>query len=171
MMYERDDFTWGDAFWVFLISCLVGVLLLVLLILTGEIKPAKAENAAIGDSIALGTGHALHWSTYARQGMGSCWIYAHMPRRHFDSVVVSAGINDPPGACVAQLFNLLDASRVVVIQPAPINSAAAHVYLLSVSHGFMKVGYACRGPCTKNNFHPASYGAVAASVREALGTR
>lgn len=127
--------------------------------------PAKAQDAAIGDSIAVGTGHALRVSTYAKTSMGSCWILAHMPRTQFDRVVISAGINDAPGPCVGKILATVKARIKVVILPAPINSARASVFRLAQQAGAFPISYSCKGGCTKHNFHPGSYGAVATSVR------
>jgi hypothetical protein len=127
---------------------------------------SSLPNAALGDSIAAGTGSALGVSTYAKVGSSSCYILAHTPRIAFNHVVISAGINDAPGRCVAALLNRVRARDVVVILPAPINSARAHVARLAAKHGVRTVSYTCTGGCTKHNFHPGSYLAVARAVRE-----
>ena len=131
--------------------------LLLLLSLTG---PAMAQDVAIGDSIALGTGRALGVPSYARQNMSSCWILRHMPPGRFEHAVISAGINDAPGPCVGAILGRVRAGQVVVILPAAINSARAHVAASAQAHGFQTVSYACRGGCNRHNFHPASYDAV-----------
>jgi hypothetical protein len=41
--------------------------------------PAVYADTYIGDSIALGAGHAAHQTTYARVGVGSCWMDRRAP--------------------------------------------------------------------------------------------
>ena len=132
---------------------------------------SHAQDAAVGDSIALGTGQALGVPTYARSSMSSCWVLRHSPSGPFDRVVFSAGINDAPGPSVKALFDRVRARVVVVILPAGINSARAHVASEAAAHGFRPVSYTCAGGCTKRNFHPASYAVLAAAVRRAWSGR
>lgn len=127
---------------------------------------AWAENASIGDSIALGTGKALHVKTYAKAGKSSCWILDHeVPAHKLHDAVVSAGINDEPGPCVGRLFDAIQADKVVVILPAPINTARANVEAQAEAHGFKTISYQCKGGCSKTNFHPASYRSVGRAVK------
>ncbi len=127
-------------------------------------KAAEASDLVLGDSIALGAGRALHLPTRARVGAGSCeiasWMLAY---RAYGHVVVSAGINDG-GACVRVLRDRLDARKVIWILPAPINAGRAAV-LAAMRAGDRSVSYACKGPCTKRNFHPGSYARVASDIR------
>jgi hypothetical protein len=125
----------------------------------------EARDVALGDSIAAGTGHALGVYTVARVGAGSCEIARRVPAEVFDNAVISAGINDG-GRCVAAVRAKVRARRIVMILPAPINAGRAAV-LRAIRRGDAMVGYACRGRCTKVNFHPGSYSAVAAAVRRA----
>jgi hypothetical protein len=151
---------------------LIVILFLALLVLVGLMEQkAKAADLAEGDSIALGTGRALGVPTHARQNMGSCWIVAHTPGGSFDHVVLSAGINDPPGPCLASLRARLTAKVVVWVLPAPINSARASVAAVAARWGDRTVSYACAGGCTRRNFHPASYAVVANAVRRAWGVK
>lgn len=148
-----------------MIKFLMVLLLLVTTMYSIIVGRAHAQDAAIGDSIALGTGRALGVPTYAEVGASSCWVLRHAPRRAYRHIVVSAGINDAPGSCVRALFASIVAARVVVILPAPINSARANVARWAASHGYATISYVCRGGCSKSNFHPASYAVVAAGVR------
>lgn len=128
------------------------------------ITTTRGADIALGDSIALGTGHALHLPTVARVGAGSCEIAGWVPRRGgFAHVVLSAGINDS-GRCVAGLRNALRAKRVIWILPAPINGGRAAVSR-AMHPGDGAVNYTCKGGCTRSNFHPASYAKVASAVR------
>lgn len=125
--------------------------------------PTRAGDAAIGDSLALGTGTALHIATFAHVGASSCAIVAFAPRASFDRVVVSAGVNDPPGRCVASLRAAIHARIVVWI--APVNSARLAVEMAASAYGDRVIFYR-PGP---DGVHPSSYGALAAQVRAAWG--
>jgi hypothetical protein len=125
---------------------------------------AHANDLALGDSIALGTGHALGLPTVARKGAGSCRIARWGALRgSYGHVILSAGINDG-GGCVASLRGRLQAKEVIWVLPAPINSGRVAV-LRAMHPGDRAVTYACRGGCTRTNFHPGSYRDVAAAVR------
>lgn len=145
------------------------VLLFALLCLLAWSLPAKAADAAIGDSIALGTGNALHIETYARQNMGSCWIEVQTPLKNFDHVVISAGINDPPGSCLQGIRQKVKAGSVTWIVPAAINPAYKHVLNIASEYGDKVVFYTCLGGCSKINFHPGSYAEVAHNVKRSWG--
>lgn len=144
---------------------------LIMLALGWGLSHAKAQDAAFGDSIALGTGHALGVETHAQVGAGSCWVLHHVTHKSYRYVVVSAGINDPPGACVRALLGSIVATRVVVILPAPINSAQATVSREAAAHGYPTISYACPGGCSSRSFHPVSYNALARGVRQLWLTR
>ena len=147
------------------VICLLVALLMVFLLVAFFSPQAKAQDVGVGDSIMVGTGHALGIPTYAKKSMGSCWIKNHVPLGHFDHAAISAGINDAPGPCLVQIRQKLNARIVTWILPAPINSARAHVIAVSQQWGDRTVSYSCLGGCTKSNFHPASYAEVANAVR------
>lgn len=130
---------------------------------------AYASDLAVGDSIALGAGQALHVKTAAVQNDGSCAIVGFAPGGSFDHVVISAGINDAPGSCDEAIRKKYIGAKVVWILPAAINSSRAHVVALAKQYGDKTVSYRCAGGCSTSNFHPASYFAVAAAVRSAWG--
>lgn len=123
---------------------------------------SKAADLALGDCIALGTGHALHIPTKARVSASSCQI-ADWRKGTYDRVVVSAGINDD-GLCVAAVRRSIRAREVIWILPAPINDARSMV-LASMRPGDKSVSYSCPGGCSKRSFHPRSYATVAAAIR------
>jgi hypothetical protein len=123
-----------------------------------------ANEVAIGDSIAAGTGKALGVETHAKVGAGSCAIIALVPGGHYDGAVISAGINDG-GGCVGAVRAKVDADVIVWILPAPINPGYAAVRAVARRYGDRTVRYRCAGPCTRSNFHPASYQVVAKWVR------
>ncbi len=143
-------------------NAILGVLL-ALVILLALAFAAYANTLVLGDSIALGVGRALHEPTIARSGMSSCWVLRHAPRHFYDRVVLSAGINDG-GGCVAALRARVHAREVIWVLPAPINAGRAAVER-AMRPGDRAVSYACRGGCTKTNFHPASYPALANAIR------
>lgn len=135
------------------------------LVLALALTEAHAQDIALGDSIALSTGDALHVPTYAEIGASSCRIFRTMPTGFYNHVVVSAGINDAPGACVDAIRTKVRARFVTWIIPAPINSAYNHVINVAAAHGDRTVSYLCWHGCTKWRFHPASPSAVAHQVR------
>ncbi len=124
---------------------------------------ANASTLAWGDSLAVGTGAAMHVQTIARVGASSCAILRSAPAGHFDRVVISAGTNDPPGRCVAAARKAIRADRVVWI--LPVNGARAHVLDIARAHGDRVVSYA---PSRRNWPHPASYGPLARAVEAAF---
>ena len=65
--------------------------------------PAMARSIAIGNSLAVGFGQASHVETIARVGISSCVIARMVPSEQFDTALLSAGTNDPPGRCVEQV--------------------------------------------------------------------
>ena len=123
------------------------------------------EDHVFGDSIACGTGAALRVPTTCRVGQSSCWVLHHVTNKPYRYVAVSAGINDAPGPCVRAILRRIVAQRIVVILPAPINSARANVEVAAVQYGAYPISYACKGGCSKRNFHPDSYSALARGVR------
>jgi hypothetical protein len=85
--------------------------------------PAVYADTYIGDSIALGAGHAAHQTTYARVGVGSCWMDRRAPSSlpNFilaHPIIVSAGVNDE-GRCVAHLRARAGHAQVIWIVPPP----------------------------------------------------
>ena len=73
----------------------------------------------IGDSLAVGFGAAAHIETHARVSASSCVIASFAPSGSADVIVVSAGINDPPGRCLDSLRARLHARRITWILPGP----------------------------------------------------
>lgn len=145
---------------------LIGVVLLFLIFVgVGCYSIAHAADFVFGDSIAQGAGRALHVPTAARQGAGSCEIARRFkPHSTYAHILISAGINDG-GTCDLKVRSGLSARRVTWILPAPINSGALAAWNMVKLYGDGFVTYACKGVCTKSNFHPASYAVVARAVR------
>jgi hypothetical protein len=151
-------------------SLLRRALALAALLLVGAcVAPARAENLALVDSIAWGAVHlgGLHATAAARVGAPSCEALRRLPRRHFDAVVVSAGVNDPPGRCLAALRAALDADVVVFVLPPPINAARAHIAAVAAAHGDRTVSYAPG----RDGLHPRSYPALARAIAAAWRVR
>ena len=118
--------------------------------------------AAIGDSIALGTGHALGAATFARTGASSCAIYRFMPSvASYNLVVLSAGVNDPPGSCIEKIRARLVGKRVIWVLPPPINTARAHIQSVAKINGDRTVSFV-PGP---DHLHPYSYDEVARAIK------
>jgi hypothetical protein len=114
----------------------------------------------LGDSIAVGLSTALKGCmTIAKVGMSSAWILAHAPAVSVDTAYISAGANDPGNPALAsnlaRIKQRVHAGRYVFIAPA--NSSRARAIACAA------------GPCVsyvagRDGVHPASYGALAASV-------
>jgi len=96
-------------------------------------SPARAQDLALGDSLALGFGQASHLPTRAIVGVSSCRILGMTPAGHFDFVLLSAGTNDPPGRCLEAIRKRLDADRVLWV--LPVNGARAHVLAVAAANG------------------------------------
>lgn len=122
--------------------------------------PALADTYVVGDSLALGTGQALHAPTSAKVGISSCAIVSRMPKTFHDNLVISAGTNDPPGRCVKLIRSLAHAR--VVIWILPVNGARGTVANVAARNGDYVVPYK---PQSRNNVHPASYAPLAREIR------
>lgn len=123
----------------------------------------RGADLALGDCIALGTGHALRIPTQAKVSASSCRIADWRHGGSYNHVVISAGINDD-GLCVQAVRASVRAKRVIWILPAPINDARSMV-LASMRKGDRSVSYVCPGGCSKRSFHPKSYGVLASDIR------
>ena len=114
---------------------------------------------AIGDSIAVGIGAAAHIETHARVGASSCAILSWSPETS-EPVIVSAGVNDPPGSCIERIRARLH-GPVIWVLPPPINSARAHIMGVASAHGDHVISYAPG----RDGLHPRSYSELAAKIR------
>ena len=101
-------------------------------------------------------GHALRGNT----GWGPAWRTAAL-RPSYDVVVISAGVNDPPGRCLEAIRARAHARRIIWILPAPVNSARAHVVEVACEHGDRTVSYVPG----RDHLHPRSYSELARKVR------
>lgn len=134
-----------------------------LFFLWASVQASHSQTIVVGDSIALGTGRAMHLPTFARVGAGSCEIARYaFPRS--ETVMVSAGINDPPGLCLPQLYARFGRAHVLVILPKGINSAREHVMRLAARRGYDTISYRTEGL----SFHPRSYPELARAVSARL---
>ena len=124
---------------------------------------AALITLVLGDSIAVGTGQALHAYTVAHKGISSCAVLKRTPRAPQDTVVISAGSNDPPGACLDTIRERLTAMQVVWIVPQNA-AAAANVRRVAAKHGDKVVTFTA-GP---DGVHPRSYATVARAVRHTI---
>jgi hypothetical protein len=134
-----------------------------LIVLALSCASASASNLAIGDSLAVGAGAALGVPTIAGVSWSSCFIARVTPRARYDHVVISAGVNDPPGRCIAAIRARISAGSVVWLRP--VNGAGPTVDRVAAAHGDTVLTYATG----RDHVHPGSYGAVAAAVRRAWG--
>jgi len=115
------------------------------------VTPVLADTLWLGDSLALGGGTAAHEQTTARVGASSCAILKMVPSAHHDRVVISAGTNDPPGACVAAIRRAVNARLVVWI--VPVNGGGPNVLAVAAANGDRAVYY----KPAHGNVHPVSY--------------
>ena len=103
------------------------------------VTPASGKKAAIGDSLAVGFGQASQVTTIARVGEPSCpnrsrkGIVNMVPSEQFDTVLISAGTNDPPGHCLEQIRARVHARKVIWV--VPVNGARGHVLQVAAQHG------------------------------------
>jgi hypothetical protein len=123
------------------------------------------QRIGAGLFLAIGVGGALGVPTIAGVSWSSCRIAQVTPRGHDDRVVISAGVNDVPGRCVAAIRAKINAGLVVWIRP--INGAGPTIDRLAAAHGDVVITYALG----RDHIHPRSYGEVAAAVRRAWGRR
>jgi hypothetical protein len=113
----------------------------------------------VGDSIALGAGHVAHQPTYARVGIGSCWMDRHAPASipwfvlAQSPIIVSAGVNDK-GRCVARLRARADHAEVIwIVPPSKYKRARAAILAVGRAWGDRFVIYAPG----RDGLHPRSY--------------
>jgi hypothetical protein len=108
-----------------------------LLLMLTAATPAYGGSIAIGDSLAVGFGEASHVTTVARVGASSCAILGMVPSVHYDTVLISAGTNDPPGSCVEKVRERV-AQRVrpsKVVWIVPVNGARDRVLQVAARYG------------------------------------
>jgi hypothetical protein len=115
-------------------------------------SPAKARSVAIGDSLAVGFGQASHVRTIARVGISSCVIARMVPSEQFETALLSAGTNDPPGRCVEKVRERVHARRVIWV--VPVNGARSTVLRVANAHGDGLLYYT---PSQRGWPHPARY--------------
>ncbi len=132
----------------FLIATAFALLTIVLL---GAVV-AFGNELALGDSLAVGFGGASHMPTRAKVGISSCRILHMTPSSHYDFVLLSAGTNDPPGACVEAIRERLTASRVEWV--VPVNGARSHVLAVAGAYGDATLFYVAGA---RSWPHPAFY--------------
>jgi hypothetical protein len=108
----------------------------------------------IGDSIALGAGHAAGAPTMARVGAGSCEIAGKVPSGLLGWVIVSAGVNDA-GACVREVRTAIgqNATVIWIMPPVKYRDARTAITMASMEHGDRFVTYIPG----KDGLHPRSY--------------
>lgn len=121
-------------------------------------------NFVAGDSIALGTAQALGWAHNARVGAPSHEIISKVPTDTFNSLVLSAGSNDPtnPGLrsnLMAMRRKAGGGSHVIWIEPV---DPRARAVVDSVAHanGDRTVSFTPG----KDHVHPRSYGELARKI-------
>jgi hypothetical protein len=119
------------------------------------------DCVAVGDSIAVGVGHAMHCTINAKVGASSSYIANHTIASSKDVAVISAGSNDPDNPKLSNnlktIRSKLKTGRVIWI--LPYNRKAAAV-VLSVAKLYGD-SYIDLGEFkTKDSVHPQNYKAV-----------
>jgi hypothetical protein len=117
------------------------------------------DCAAIGDSIAVGTGRAARCAVYARESIPSATILKNYSV-NADFCVISAGSNDPNNPRLKQNLQGIRARQKCgrVVWLLPVHPRAARIVrAVAAMHGDMALGFV-PGP---DRVHPKSYRAVA----------
>lgn len=113
----------------------------------------------LGDSIALGAGHAAHMPTWAHVGWGSCKISIEMPFVR-GNAVVSAGVNDE-GKCVAEV-RVQILGRVIWILPPPRYwKARLEIQRVAVENKDVTIEFTPG----RDGLHPRSYAEIVHTIR------
>lgn len=109
-------------------------------------------DLALGDSIALGVGQTLRIEVAAKIGASSCWIAQHVPSKKYDTVIISAGVNDGNGNhCIEEIRSRVNAKRVIWIRP--VKYAGESVDAVALKYGDTVVTYSVG----RDHIHPKSY--------------
>jgi hypothetical protein len=132
---------------------------LCLILVMGICSSSYASDLALGDSIAVGVGAALSIETVGKVGASSCAVLGYTPSGHHNRVVISAGVNDPPGRCDLAIRQKLRGSKVIWILPAT-TSARKNIENISRVFGDVTVSYIVG----RDGIHPRSYQELAARI-------
>jgi len=121
------------------------------------------DCVAVGDSIAVGVGQALHCSVHAKVGASSTAIVSYARGNGF--CIVSAGSNDPYNPNLRKNLEkirskLNSCDKLVWIIPQN-GKAAAVVRSVAAKHGDYTVSFKA-GP---DGVHPKSYSELANKVK------
>ena len=119
---------------------------------------------AIGDSIAVGVGQAMHCTVRAHVGWPSSKIVTLSNGVRAELCIISAGSNDPkiPKLIVnlKKIRNNLNCNRVVWIKPVNRTASAA------VSAAMRGTDSSVSFVPGKDNVHPKSYNSLAKSIKK-----
>jgi hypothetical protein len=121
---------------------------------------------AVGDSIAVGTGQAMHCTVRAHVGWSSSKIVTLSNGVKAELCIISAGSNDPKNpkliVNLKKIRNNLDCNKVVWIKP--INPTAANAVLAAKKGNDSVVSFTP----SKDKVHPKSYSTLANSIKKVL---
>ena len=121
---------------------------------------------AVGDSIAVGTGQAMHCTVRAHVGWSSSKIVTLSNGVKAELCIISAGSNDPKNpkliVNLKKIRNNLDCNKVVWIKP--INSTAANAVSAAKKGNDSVVSFTP----SKDKVHPKSYSTLANSIKKVL---
>ena len=120
---------------------------------------------AVGDSIAVGIGQAMHCSINAKVGASSSFIAKHTSSASTKVVVISAGSNDPHNPNLDKnlehIRNRVNGSTVIWI--LPYNRTAANA-VRSVANKYNDSYIDLATQKTRDGVHPSSYKSVANKI-------
>lgn len=120
------------------------------------------DCVAVGDSIAVGIGQAMHCSINAKVGAGSSYIAGHTVTTSKNVAVISVGSNDPNNPNLRnnldKIRSKISSKRIVWILPYN-RKAASVVKAIAVQHGDAYIDL--KGFSTRDGVHPRSYSSVA----------
>lgn len=121
---------------------------------------------AVGDSIAVGTGQAMHCTVRAHVGWPSGKIITLSNGVKAELCIISAGSNDPKNPKLVvnlkKIRNNVNCKKVVWIKP--VNSTAANAVYSAKNATDSIVSFTP----SKDNVHPKSYKALVNSIKIVL---
>lgn len=124
------------------------------------------DCVAIGDSIAVGAGQAMHCTVKAHVGWTSTKIVTLSNGVKAQLCIISAGSNDPKNpkliVNLKKIRNNLNCNKIVWVKP--INSTAANAVYAAKKANDSVVSFTP----SKDNVHPKSYKTLADSIKKVL---
>ena len=124
------------------------------------------DCVAVGDSIAVGTGQAMHCVVRAHVGWSSNKIITLSNGVKAELCIISAGSNDPKNpkliVNLKRIRNNVDCDKVVWIKP--VNSTAAKAVFTAKNPSDSVISFTP----SKDNVHPKNYRTLANAIKKLL---